>query len=187
MSVDVHLHDTYFVVGHFHYVMMGGAVTAFFAGMHYWWPKIFGRMYNETWGRIGCVLVFIGVNGTFFPQLVMGSRGMPRRYWHYLEEFQLWHVLSSIGAFILGFGFLVTAIYLIASFFKKMDAPRNPWGSAALEWKTTSPPPYYNFHTPPAVADHPYHYDNLIYDPALKGYREIDPHAEEHAVAPAGS
>ena len=179
MSVDVHLHDTYFVVAHFHYVMMGGAVTAFFGGLHYWWPKIFGRMYNERWAKIATCIVFIGVNGTFFPQFVMGSRGMPRRYWHYLEEFQVWHVLSSIGALILGIGFIITAIYLAASLFKKMDAPRNPWGSAALEWKTTSPPPYYNFHTPPVVADHPYHYENLTYDPALKGYREIDPHAEE--------
>src|SRR5687768_10125860 len=115
MSVDVHLHDTYFVVAHFHYVMMGGAITALMAGIHYWWPKAFGRMYDEKSGRWGAVLVFVGLNVTFFPQFVMGSRGMPRRYYNYLPEFQAMHVWSTVGAYILGLGFLLTAGYLIVS------------------------------------------------------------------------
>ncbi|MCA9108096.1 MAG: cbb3-type cytochrome c oxidase subunit I, partial [Planctomycetales bacterium] len=115
MSVDVHLHDTYFVVAHFHYVMMGGAITAFFGGLHYWWPKITGRMYNEKLGRIGAGLVFLGLNVTFFPQFILGTRGMPRRYYNYLPEFQGLHQISTIGAYILGFGFVMTAIYLLSS------------------------------------------------------------------------
>src|SRR3954453_1696026 len=112
MSVDVHLHDTYFVVAHFHYVMMGGAITAFMGGLHYWWPKFTGKMYPEKFGRIGAALVFLGLNVTFFPQFILGSRGMPRRYYNYLPEFQPLHVLSTIGAYTLGLGFVMTAVYL---------------------------------------------------------------------------
>src|SRR6186713_3244765 len=112
MSVDVHLHDTYFVVAHFHYVMMGGAITAFMGGVHYWWPKITGRMYDDRLGRIGCVVLFVGLNLTFFPQFILGTRGMPRRYYNYLEEFQGLHQLSTIGAFIMGLAFVLTAVYL---------------------------------------------------------------------------
>ena len=173
MSVDVHLHDTYFVVAHFHYVMMGGAITAFFGGLHYWWPKMFGRMYNEKTGKIGAVLVFVGLNLTFFPQFILGTRGMPRRYYNYLPEFQDLHQLSTIGAFVLGFGFLLTASSLINSLRKKPDAPANPWGAATLEWTTTSPPPYYNFHRTPEVAGGPYDFEHLEYDEKIGGY--VDP------------
>jgi cytochrome c oxidase subunit 1 len=170
MSTDVHLTDTYFVVAHFHYVMMGGAITAFFGGVHYWWPKIFGRMYNERTGRIGALFVFIGLNQTFFPQFIMGSRGMPRRYYDYLPEFQSFHVASSIGAYILGIGFLMTTVSLIRSLLKKADAPMNPWGSNTLEWTIPSPPPYYNFDKIPRVTGGPYEYDDWEYDDKIKGY-----------------
>jgi cytochrome c oxidase subunit I len=171
MSVDVHLHDTYFVVAHFHYVMMGGAITALMAGIHYWWPKAFGRMYDEKLGRWGAVLVFIGLNVTFFPQFIMGSRGMPRRYYNYLPEFTEMHQWSTIGAYILGIGFLLTAAYLIKSLKSGRIAPANPWGGTTLEWACSSPPPYYNFHTPPPVTQGPYDgYENLVYDEKLGGY-----------------
>ncbi len=178
MSVDVHLHDTYFVVAHFHYVMMGGAITALLGGIHYWWPKAFGRMYDEKQGRIGALIVFVGLNVTFFPQFIMGSRGMPRRYYNYLPEFQDLHQLSTVGAYMLGIGFLMTATYLIKSLRKKPDAPANPWGSRTLEWTLPSPPPYYNFHTTPVVTRGPYDdYDSLVYDEKIRGYVEKAPAA----------
>jgi cytochrome c oxidase subunit 1 len=171
MSVDVHLHDTYFVVAHFHYVMMGGAITALMGGIHYWWPKAFGKMYNEKLGRVGALLVFVGLNVTFFPQFVLGTRGMPRRYYNYLPEFQSLHQLSTIGAYVLGLGFLLTAAYLFASIKKGKPAPANPWGGTTLEWTTVSPPPYYNFHTTPPVDRGPYDgYDQLVYDEKIGGY-----------------
>ncbi len=172
MSVDVHLHDTYFVVAHFHYVMMGGSITAFLGGLHMWWPKMFGRMYNEKLGRIGAATVFFGLNLTFFPQFILGTRGMPRRYYDYLPEFQGLHDLSTIGAYILGFGFVMTAVYLLWTFKKKADAPANPWGGSTLEWKTTSPPAYYNFRVTPEVTEGPYEYDDLVYDEKIGGYIE---------------
>src|SRR6187549_3480693 len=122
MSVDIHLHDTYFVVAHFHYVMMGGAITAFLGGLHYWWPKITGRMYDEKMGRIGAVLVLVGMNVTFFPQFILGTRGMPRRYYQYLEEFQGLHQISTLGAYILGIAFLLTAVSLWTSLKKGRKA-----------------------------------------------------------------
>src|SRR5450432_3078563 len=171
MSVDVHLHDTYFVVAHFHYVMMGGAITAFMGGLHYWWPKAFGRMYEEKYGRVGAALVFLGLNVTFFPQFILGSRGMPRRYYNYLPEFQPLHVLSTLGAYTLGIGFLLTAFYLYKSLKSGRTAPMNPWGGATLEWQCSSPPPYYNFHKPPVVTAGPYDgYENLMYDEKIGGY-----------------
>jgi cytochrome c oxidase subunit 1 len=171
MNVDIHLHDTYFVVAHFHYVMMGGAITALMGGIHYWWPKAFGRMYNEKLGRIASLVVFAGLNITFFPQFIMGTRGMPRRYYNYLPEFESLHQLSTVGAYILGAGFIMTAAYLIASFKKKADAPANPWGGTTLEWQCSSPPPYYNFATPPVVTQGPYDgYEDLVYDDKIKGY-----------------
>jgi len=173
MSVDVHLHDTYFVVAHFHYVMMGGAITAMLAGIHYWWPKATGRMYNEKVGRLGALIVFVGLNVTFFPQFILGSRGMPRRYYNYLPEFQPLHQLSTFGAYVLGLGFLMTAVSLIRSVMKKPDAPANPWGSRTLEWTISSPPPYYNFKTPPPVTRGPYDdYETLVYDEKIHGYVE---------------
>jgi cytochrome c oxidase subunit 1 len=171
MSVDVHLHDTYFVVAHFHYVMMGGAITAFLGGLHYWWPKVVGRMYDEKVGRIGAVLVLIGMNVTFFPQFILGTRGMPRRYYNYLDEFQGLHQISTVGAYILGFAFVLTAVSLWSSLKKGRKAASNPWGGTTLEWTISSPPPYYNFHNPPTVDQGPYDgYEDLKYDEKLGGY-----------------
>jgi cytochrome c oxidase subunit I len=171
MSVDVHLTDTYFVIAHFHYVMMGGAITAFMGGLHYWWPKAFGRMYNEKLGRIAACLVFLGLNTTFFPQFILGSRGMPRRYYNYLPEFQSLHVLSTLGAYTLGIGFIMTAVYLVKSLKSGRIAAANPWGGVTLEWQCSSPPPYYNFHKAPTVTAGPYDgYEDLMYDEKIGGY-----------------
>jgi cytochrome c oxidase subunit 1 len=175
MSLDVHLHDTYFVVAHFHYVMMGGAVTAFFGGLHYWWPKMFGRMYDEKLGRVACGLLFVGLNLTFFPQFILGTRGMPRRYYNYLPEFQSLHQLSTMGAYLMGIAFLIVAVYLLRSLRKPIDAPANPWGSNTLEWRTVSPPPYYNFHDTPEVVEGPYEYADWVYDKRERGYVRRSP------------
>jgi cytochrome c oxidase subunit 1 len=173
MSTDIHLHDTYFVVAHFHYVMMGGAITALMGGIHYWWPKMSGRMYNEVHGRIGAVIVLVGLNLTFFPQFIMGSRGMPRRYYNYLPEFEPLHRLSTIGAFMMGVGFLWTAFYLVQSLRKGRKAPDNPWGGNTLEWQCSSPPAYYNFHHPPEITAGPYEYANWKYDKEIGGYVKV--------------
>ncbi|HPH26517.1 MAG TPA: cbb3-type cytochrome c oxidase subunit I, partial [Pseudomonadota bacterium] len=156
MSLDLHLHDTYFVVAHFHYVMMGGTMFAFIGGLHYWWPKITGRMYNERLGNIACLVAFIGFNMTFMSQFVMGSQGMPRRYYSYLDQFQPLHQFSSVGSYVLGFGFLLTAICLLSSLKSGAEAGDNPWGGTTLEWKTSSPPPLENFVDPPVVTAGPY-------------------------------
>jgi cytochrome c oxidase subunit 1 len=169
LSVDVHLHDTYFVVAHFHYVMFGGTVIAFLGGLHYWWPKMVGRMYSELWGRVAAALVFVGFNVTFFTQFVMGSQGMPRRYYDYLEKYTEYHVISSIGSYIMGLGFFVIAGYLLHSLARGPKAPANPWGGNSLEWTTASPPPTHNFHETPEVSD-PYDYDDWRYDAATGGY-----------------
>ena len=159
MATDVHLHDTYFIVAHFHYVMMGGTVIAFFGGLHYWWPKMFGRMYNETLARISCIGVFIGFNTLFLPQFVLGSRGMPRRYYNYLPEFQFLHQVSTVGSWIMGASLFLMAGYLFATFRKKYyDAPENPWGGTTLEWQTQSPPITANFHEDPVIDHAPYDY-----------------------------
>ncbi|PQO25234.1 cytochrome c oxidase subunit I [Blastopirellula marina] len=175
LATDVHLHDTYFVVAHFHYVMMGGTVIAFVGGLYHWWPKMFGVMYNETFGRLFCAVVFFGFNLTFLPQFVMGSRGMPRRYATYVEEYQIYHVLSTIGALTLGIGMVGAIAVLVISLFKGRKAPANPWGAATLEWTCTSPPPYYNFEHAPHV-DSPYDYSDLKYDARIGGYVK-DPNA----------
>lgn len=159
LSVDVHLHDTYFVVAHFHYVMMGGTVIAFIAGLHYWWPKIFGRMYSEKVGAISCALIFIGFNMTFMTQFFLGSRGMPRRYYNYLDQFQPLHAFSTVGSWVLGLGLFIVAFNLLGSLFRKMDAPQNPWGAATLEWTNASSPPItHNFEHVPVVEHGPYDY-----------------------------
>jgi cytochrome c oxidase, subunit I len=158
LSVNVHLHDTYFVVAHFHYVMMGGTVIAFLGGLHYWWPKMFGRMFNERVGAIACALVFIGFNVTFLTQFVLGSQGMPRRYYNYLDQFQPLHAFSTFGSWILGLGLLIAAVNLFSTFRKKPDAPRNPWGAATLEWQTDTPPITHNFHHTPTIDHGPYDY-----------------------------
>ena len=165
LATDVHLHDTYFVVAHFHYVMFGGTVIAFLGGLFYWWPKMFGRMYDETWGRIAAGLVFVGFNTTFFTQFVMGVQGMPRRYYNYLPEFKLYHQLSTLGSFVMGVGFFIAAGVLIHSLFRGRPAPANPWGAATLEWQTASPPPHDNFSTTPPVGD-PYDVEAFERDPA---------------------
>jgi cytochrome c oxidase subunit 1 len=164
MGVDVHLHSTYFIVAHFHYVMMGGTVMAFLGGLHYWWPKMFGRMYSEYWGRIATVLIFIGFNVTFFTQFILGSKGMPRRYYNYLDQYQPLHAFSSYGSWILGLGFLIMFIYLIHSLFKGKKAPGNPWGALTLEWTNSSPPPTENFDTTPVLTHGPYAYDTVVAD-----------------------
>lgn len=158
LSTDVHLHDTYFVVSHFHYVMAGSNMIALLAGVHYWWPKMFGRMYNETAASIGCVLVFIGFNATFLPQFVMGSRGMPRRYYNYLDQFQTMHVASTIGSWILAAGLFLALATLLASLRKPKDAPANPWGGRTFEWEAGSPPITHNFEHTPVCIYGPYDY-----------------------------
>jgi cytochrome c oxidase subunit 1 len=158
LSVDVHLTDTYFVVAHFHYVMMGGTVIAFLGGLHYWWPKMTGRMYSEKWGRIATTLVFIGFNMTFFSQFIMGSRGMPRRYFNYLDQYQPIHAFSTYGSWVLGTGLFMTAIYLLASLKYGPLAPDNPWGGTTMEWQTSSPPIAHNFEEQPVLEHEPYDY-----------------------------
>ena len=158
LSTDVHLHDTYFVVAHFHYVMAGSNLLALLAGLHYWWPKMFGRLYNESLARIGCVLVFLGFNATFIPQFIMGSRGMPRRYYNYLPQFQALHVASTIGAMLLAVGLFLTLANLLASFRRPQGMVDNPWGGKTLEWATSSPPPTENFEGQPVPLHGPYDY-----------------------------
>lgn len=158
LSVDIHLHDTYYVVAHFHYVMMGGMVMAFLGGLHYWWPKMFGKMYNETIAKITCGIIFIGFNMTFLPQFIMGAQGMPRRYFNYIDQFQPFHQFSTMGAYVMGVGFLIMAGYLFHSLRKGERAPANPWGSRALEWQTTSPAPLHNFDYTPVIINGPYDY-----------------------------
>jgi len=156
LSTDVHLTDTYFVVAHFHYVMMGGTVIAFLGGLHYWWPKMTGRMYNERLGQIGAVIVFIGFNATFFPQFIMGGQGMPRRYYNYLDQYQPMHAFSTVGSWILASGLFLTLFYLLASLRKKADAPKNPWGGKTMEWLADSPPIPFNFDGQPIATHGPY-------------------------------
>lgn len=161
LATDVHLHDTYFVVAHFHYVMMGGVLFALIAGMHHWWPKITGRMFNDTIGKATFVLAFIGYNLTFFPQFVAGSQGMPRRYHQYLPEFEMWNQLSTLGSYLFGLSLFIILGYLIQSVFSGKKAPQNPWGAASLEWKTQSPPVEHNFEHDVVCTHGPYDYDAL--------------------------
>ena len=158
LATDIHLHDTYFVVAHFHYIMVGGAIMGYLGGLHYWWPKITGRMYSEAWAKLSALLIFVGFNLTFFPQFVLGYLGMPRRYATYPEEFQVLNVLSTAGATILGFGYLFPFSYLFHSMFKGKPAGNNPWGATGLEWTTTSPPPAHNFDVTPVVTEEAYDY-----------------------------
>ncbi len=169
LATDVHLHDTYFVVAHFHYVMMGGTLVAFLGGLHYWWPKMFGRMYNELWARIACLIIFLGFNLTFMPQFLLGTRGMPRRYARYLPEFQPLHQMSTVGAFVLGAGLFLAAGVLLYAIFKGRRAPANPWGSPSLEWTCNSPPPAHNFDATPTAGD-PYDYSVTRYSAEEEGY-----------------
>ncbi len=185
LSVNLHLHDTYFVVAHFHYVMMGGTLIAFVGGLFHWWPKMTGKMFNELGGRISAAIVFIGFNMTFLPQFVLGSRGMPRRYATYDEEFAFLHQLSSIGSFTLGIGLLIAGLVLLYSLFKGAKAPANPWGGVTLEWQCSSPPPYYNYARPPIVGD-PYNFTGLSWDAQRGNYYFVDPitHPDESPEVP---
>jgi cytochrome c oxidase subunit 1 len=170
MSTDVHLHDTYFVVAHFHYVMVGGTVFSFLGGLHHWWPKMFGKMYHEGMAKISWFLIFVGFNLTFFIQFFMGMHGMPRRYWAYLPEYQLEHQISTIGSYMQAVGFLLLAAVFLQSLFGGKRAPKNPWGGTTLEWQADSPPHFENFTEPPVVTD-PYAYDSVEWDEAEGGYR----------------
>jgi cytochrome c oxidase subunit 1 len=157
LAVDVHLHDTYYIVSHFHYVMMGGSVVALLGGMHYWWPKITGKMYNETLGKIAAGLIFVGFNLTFFPQLVMGAKGMPRRYANYVERFTDLHQLSTVGSWVLAAGLFLVLGYALWSLAYGEKAPQNPWGAATLEWTNVSAiPSPHNFTRTPLVTRGPY-------------------------------
>jgi cytochrome c oxidase subunit I len=158
IAVDVHVTDTYFVVAHFHYIMVGGTIMGYLGGLHYWWPKISGRLYNEGLAKLSAGIIFIGFNLTFFPQFVLGYLGMPRRYHAYPPEFQVLNVLSSAGASILGVGYLIPMAYLMWSLRYGPLAGSNPWGAVGLEWTTTSPPPTENFAETPTVTWEPYEY-----------------------------
>jgi cytochrome c oxidase subunit 1 len=158
---DLQQTDTYFVVAHFHYVMMGSTLVAFLGALHYWWPKFTGRMYAESLARVCAVGVFFGFNLTFLPQFVMGARGMPRRYWDYDAQYTIFHQLSTIGAFVLGISMFTVVVYLMASWKTGKRAPRNPWGGSSLEWQAPTPPPLYNFEKPPVLHEL-YNYDDLV-------------------------
>lgn len=158
IGVDIHFHDTYFVVAHFHYVMVGGTLMAIMGGFYYWWPKMFGRMYNEFWARITWVLIFVGFNVTFFPQFILGAMGMPRRYFDYLPQYHTLNTISTVGSWLIGAGFFIGAIVLVYAIFKGEKAPDNPWGAKTLEWTTASPPPHENFVNEPSVSAGPYEF-----------------------------
>ena len=169
LGTDVHLHDTYFVIAHFHYIMVGGAIMGFMGGLHFWWPKITGRLYSEAWSRAAALILFVGFNLTFFPQFVLGFLGMPRRYHVYPPEFQVLNVLSTAGASILGVGYFLAFIYLLWSLKYGAVADANPWGAVGLEWEIPSPPTTYNFDKTPVVTHEAYAYD------------EVQPHAVPEA------
>ncbi|MBV9673621.1 MAG: cytochrome c oxidase subunit I [Verrucomicrobia bacterium] len=158
LGIDVHVHDTYFVIAHFHYIMVGGMVTAFMGGLHFWWPKITGRLYPEFFGKLAAIIMFIGFNLTFFPQFLLGYLGMPRRYHAYPDQFQVYNVLSTAGASILGVGYLMPLIYLIWSVKYGKKAGPNPWDAKGFEWETDSPPPTHNFEVIPVQIEDPYNY-----------------------------
>jgi cytochrome c oxidase subunit 1 len=155
---DIHLHDTYFVIAHFHFVMVGGYLVAYLAGLHFWWPKMTGRMYSEFWSKTSAMIVIVGFFLTFAPQFVLGYMGMPRRYPNYAPEFQFLNIMSTAGASILGLGYAMVPVYLIASLFAGAKAGSNPWRATGLEWQTQSPPPMHNFDEMPITYFAPYEY-----------------------------
>ena len=161
LGVDVHVHDTYFVIAHFHYIMVGSAVMAYLGGIHFWWPKMTGRRYPEVLARLAALIIFLGFNLTFFPQFILGYLGMPRRYHVYPPEFQALNVLSTAGASILAVGYVLPLIYLIWSLRYSPVAGMNPWKARGLEWQTPSPPPTDNFEVTPVVVQAAYAYDVL--------------------------
>ena len=160
LGLDIHLHDTYFVVAHFHYIMVGGAIMGYLGGIHFWWPKITGRLYPEFLARIAAMVLFIGFNLTFFPQFILGYLGMPRRYHNYPPEFQVLNVMSTAGASILALGYLLPMIYLTWSMRYGKIAGKNPWPATGLEWTVDSPPLTENFHETPVVDWEPYDFEH---------------------------
>jgi cytochrome c oxidase subunit 1 len=167
LGIDLHVHDTYFIIAHFHYIMVGGAIMGYMGGLHYWWPKITGKLYPRFWSKVGALTIFIGFNVTFFPQFILGYLGMPRRYHAYPAEFQVLNVMSSAGATVLGLGYLIPAIYFIWSMRYGKDASANPWGAVGLEWETNSPPPVENFEKTPTVTWGAYEYHEAKVTPSL--------------------
>jgi cytochrome c oxidase subunit I len=159
LAIDVHVHDTYFIVAHFHYIMVGGTIMGYLGGLHFWWPKISGRLYPEGWAKFAALVIFVGFNLTFFPQFLLGYLGMPRRYYAYPEEFQVLNVMSSAGASILGVGYIIPMIYFIWSMRYGPLASPNPFGASGLEWQTPSPPPPENFAVTPVVTREVYTYE----------------------------
>jgi cytochrome c oxidase subunit 1 len=157
-SLDIHWHDTYFIVAHFHFIMVGASVMAFLAALHYWFPKMFGRTYHEGWGLVAASLIILGFNATFIPQFLLGNFGMPRRYYQYPEHFQALNVASTAGATLLGFGFLIILIYLVIALKWGTRSASNPWGSKGFEWLTESPPPTHNFDEIPTITQMPHDY-----------------------------
>lgn len=172
LSVDIHLHDTYFVVAHFHYVMMGGTVMGFLGGLLYWWPKITGKLYNEPAAKVSWAFIFVGFNAVFIAQFIMGSRGMPRRYYDYVPEFRPYHAFSTYGSWVLAVGFFILAGVLIQSLLKGAKAPPNPWGSAGFEWNTSSPPIFSNFAETPVITRGPYDYHEATEEELFDGFPE---------------
>jgi cytochrome c oxidase subunit 1 len=162
LGLDVHVHDTYFVVAHFHYIMVGGAIMGYLGGLHFWWPKMTGRMYSEFFSKVSAIMVFVGFNITFFPQFVVGYLGMPRRYHSYPDEMQVLNVMSSAGATVLGLGYVLPVIYFLYSLKYGRVAGPNPWGASGLEWQTQSPPLTENFVEVPVVTSEPYEYEDVV-------------------------
>ena len=169
LSIDMHVHDTYFIVAHFHYVMVGSMMFGLLAGMHYWWPKMFGKMYHEGWSKVAAILIFAGFNLTFFIQFIAGSLGMPRRYATYPPEFAIYHHTSTLGSYILATGLFIVLGVWIHSLVRGRPAPANPWGANSLEWHTKSPPPHANFEKTPLATD-PYDFDGWRWDENVGGY-----------------
>jgi cytochrome c oxidase subunit 1 len=162
LAMDVHVHDTYFIIAHFHYIMVGGAVMAYLGGLHFWWPKITGRLYPRFWSELAAGIIFFGFNLTFFPQFLLGYLGMPRRYYTYPPEYQVLNDFSTAGATILGIGYVLPLVYLLASLWLGKKASANPWGATGLEWETPSPPPVENFPVTPVVTAGPYLYHHRV-------------------------
>jgi len=178
LVIDIHLHDTYFVVAHFHFVMVGSAIFSYFGGIHYWWPKMFGKMYNEKAAQIWAGVMFLGFNGAFLPQFVLGTRGMPRRYFDYVPEFEYLNQLSTYGAALIGVAMLGSLGNLMLSFRTGRKAPANPWGAVTLEWQCPSPIPPHNFETAPAVGD-PYDLSQVTYKSEEEGWVPVNPDPED--------
>jgi cytochrome c oxidase subunit 1 len=174
VSLDVQWTDTYFVVAHFHFIMVGATLMAFLAALHYWFPKMFGRMYPENWGLVSAFMIMLGFNATFIPQFLLGNAGMPRRYWSYPAEYQAFNVASTAGASLLAIGFLIILVYLVISLFYGEKAGRNPWGSRGYEWDSPTPPPKNNFDKPRTFEHPPHDYDSGDVDAEMQTQVEGD-------------